>query len=199
MSSAENRGTVQVVKNRYKPSGKFHFPSPNTPIRNEEGGLMGVTNPRDIVHMHAYGGESIFFESLSKGKLLATRCDNPDCEEGHGSIFQPFRIHCPDCLVKATVIDMTDIAKETSRIHTFMITERTGAFNLLPRPLKFINVEFKGVSTVLMGYLCMGEPEIGMKVIPIFNTKAPTSTILDLWWVPEGTGEDQLPENFTFE
>jgi len=80
-----------------------------------------------------------------------------------------------------------------------MITERTGAFNLLPRPLKFINVEFKGVSTVLMGYLCMGEPEIGMKVIPIFNTRAPTHTILDLWWVPEGTGEEQLPENFTFE
>lgn len=199
MSSADNRATVQVVNNRYKPSGKFHNPSPNTPIKNEQGTLLGVTNPRDIVHIHAYGGEAVFFESLSKGRLLATRCDNPECEEACGSIFQPFRIHCPDCLVKATVIDMTDIAKTKSRIHTFMITERTGAFNQLPRPLKFINVEFEGVSTILMGYLCMGEPEIGMKVIPIFNTKAPTFTILDLWWVPEGTGKDQLPDNFTFE
>lgn len=198
MSSEEIRGTVRVENNRYKPSGKFHFPSSNTPIRNEEGTLMGVTNPRDIVHMHAYGGESIFFESLSKGRLLATRCDNSECDDGYGSIFQPFRIHCPDCLVRATIIDMTDIARTTSRIHTFMIMERTGAFNTLPKPMKFINVEFEDVCTILMGYLCMGEPRIGMKVVPIFNTGAPTYTILDLWWVPEGTAGDQLPENFTF-
>ena len=46
MSSSENRGKVRVVKNRYIPSAKFHFPSPNTPIKNEEGRLMGVTNPQ---------------------------------------------------------------------------------------------------------------------------------------------------------
>jgi uncharacterized OB-fold protein len=198
MNTTETMGTVKVVNNRYKPSGKFHVNSPNTPIRNEEGALTGVTNPKNLIHMHSYGGEAIFFESLSRGKLLATRCDNPDCVEGHGSIFQPFRIHCPDCLAKTTVIDMTELARTTSRVHTFMITERTGAFNTLPLPVKFINVEFDGVCTILMGYLCMGEPAMGMRVVPIFNTKAPTYTILDLWWVPEGTSEDQLPENFTF-
>ena len=198
MNRKDTRGTVKVENNRYKPSGKFHFPSPNTPIRNEAGELMGVTNPRDIIHIHTYGGESVFFESLSKGRLMATRCDNPDCADGYGSIYQPFRIYCPDCLVKATVIDMTDIARAGARVHTFMITERTGAFNTLPLPVKFINVEFEGVSTILMGYLCMGEPEIGLKVVPIFNTGAPTYTILDLWWVPEGTTEAQLPENFSF-
>jgi len=197
MSNTDNRGTVRVVNDHYQPSGKFHFISPNIPIRNEQGDLMGVTNPRDIIHIHTYGGEAVFFESLSKGRLLATRCDNHGCE-ACGSIFQPFRIHCPDCLVQATVIDMTDIAKTTARIHTFMITERTGAFNTLPKPVRFINVEFDRVCTILMGYLCMGEPEIGMKVVPIFNTRAPTYTILDLWWVPAGTTEDQLPENFTF-
>lgn len=197
MSDAETRGTARVENNRYKPAGKFHFISPNTPIRNEQGDLVGVTNPRDIIHIHAYGGEAVFFESLSKGRLMATRCDNNECD-ACGSIFQPFRIHCPDCLVKATVIDMTDNAKITARIHTFMITERTGAFNTLPKPMKFINVEFDGVCTILMGYLCIGEPEIGMKVVPIFNTKAPTYTILDLWWAPAGTVEDLLPENFTF-
>ncbi|MCW8926059.1 MAG: hypothetical protein OQJ84_07375, partial [Xanthomonadales bacterium] len=189
MSNSETMGTVKVVNNRYKPSGKFHFISPNTPIRNEEETLMGVTNPRSLVHIHAYGGEAVFFESLSQGKLLATRCDNPDCVEGHGSIFQPFRIHCPDCLARTTVIDMTELARNTARVHTFMITERTGAFNTLPKPVKFINVEFEGVSTILMGYLCMGEPSIGLRVVPIFNTTAPTYTILDLWWVPEGTRE----------
>ena len=198
MNTTETMGTVKVVNNRYKPSGEFHVISPNTPIRNEEGTLTGVTNPKNLIHMHSYGGEAIFFESLSRGKLLATRCDNPDCVEGYGSIFQPFRIHCPDCLAKTTVIDMTELARTTSRVHTFMITERTGAFNTLPLPVKFINVEFDGVCTILMGYLCMGEPAIGMRVVPIFNTRAPTYTILDLWWVPEGTTEDQLPENFSF-
>ncbi len=198
MNPSEKRGTVRVENNRYKPTGKFHFSSPNTPIRNAEGKLMGVTNPRDIIHIHAYGGESIFFESLSKGRILATRCDNPDCEEGFKSIFLPFRIYCPDCLARASVIDVTDITKKAAKVHTFMITQRTGAFNTLPKPVKFINVEFEGIATILMGYLCMGEPAIGMQVVPIFNTRAPTFTILDLWWVPEGTNQDQLPENFTF-
>lgn len=197
MSDHESHGTVKVVNNRYKPDGDFHFISPNTPINNERGELMGVTNPRDIVHIHAYGGEAVFFESLSKGRLVATRCDNMDCDT-QGSIFQPFRIHCPDCLVRTSVIDMTEIAKTTARVHTFMITERSGAFNTLPKPMRFINVEFDGVCTILMGYLCMGEPEIGMKVVPIFNTGAPTYTILDLWWVPAGTPADQLPENFSY-
>ena len=158
---------------------------------------MGVTNPRDMTYIHSYGGEAVFFESLSKGKLMGTRCDNPECE-AHGSIFIPFRIHCPDCLVKNTPIDMTDVAKSTSKIHTFMICERSGAFNTLDKPIKFINIEFDGVCTILMSVLVKDEPKIGMRVVPIFNTKAPTYTIMDLMWVPEGTPEDQLPENFTF-
>ncbi len=193
----ERRGTVNVKKGRYKPKGVFHFISPNTPIRNEEGKLLGVTNPRDMTYIHTYGGEAVFFESLSKGKIMASRCDNKDCE-AFGSVFMPFRIHCPDCLMKTTVVDITDKAKTTSKIHTFMICERAGAFNTLSKPIKFINIEFEGVVTILMSYLSVGEPDIGMKVIPIFNTKKPTYTILDLSWVPEGTPESELPENFTF-
>ena len=49
-----------------------------------------------------------------------------------------------------------------------------------------------------MGYLSVGEPEIGMKVVPIFNTTKPSYTILDLSWVPEGTNESDIPEEFTF-
>ena len=192
-------GTVKVKNGKYAPEGEVHQIEQGTPIRNEAGRLAGVTKPRNMTYIHSYGGEAPFFEAVSdKARLLGTRCDNPDCVEGHGSIFQPFRIHCPDCLAKTTVIDMTELARTTSRVHTFMITERTGAFNTLPLPVKFINVEFDGVCTILMGYLCMGEPAIGMRVVPIFNTKAPTYTILDLWWVPEGTTEDQLPENFSF-
>jgi uncharacterized OB-fold protein len=192
-------GLVNVKNNRYKIKGNFHHLTPNMPIRNADDGwkLMGVTNPRDMTYIHAYGGEAPFFEALSQGKLLATRCDNKDCD-CKGSIYQPFRIHCPDCLSKNTIIDMTDIAKKTSRVHTFMVCERSGAFNILDIPIKFINIEFDGVVTILMSYLTLGDPEIGMRVVPIFKRLSPTYTILDLSWVPEGTKEDELPEGFSF-
>ena len=192
-------GQVYVKNNQYKLKGAFHHLTPNNPIRNADDGwkLLGVTNPRDMTYIHSYGGEAIFFESLSQGKLLATRCDNPDCES-KGTIHIPFRIHCPDCLGKNTVIDLTDIAKKTAKIHTFMVCARSGAFNMLDKPIKFINIEFDGVATILMSYLSIGDPAFGMKVVPIFKTGGPTFTILDLSWVPEGTTKEQLPEGFSF-
>jgi len=198
MGCEKEAGKASVKNGRYWFEGKFHRIEPNLPILDEEGRLAGITNPRDMTYVHSYGGEAIFFESLSKGKLIASRCDNPDCES-YGSIFMPFRIHCPDCLMKNTPVDITKIAKKTAKVHTFMITERTGAFNTLPTPVQFVNVEFEGVVTILMGYLAVGTPEIGMRVVPIFRTKEPTYTIMDLFWVPEGTKEEKLPEGFSFE
>jgi uncharacterized protein len=194
-----NFATVSVKNNKYKVKGDFHHLTPNTPIRDmdDNGRLLGVTNPRDMTYIHSYGGEAVFFESLSKGKLMATRCDNPKCES-KGTIYQPFRIFCMDCLAKNKVIDMTEIAKNTAKIHTFMVCERSGAFNVLDKPIKFINIEFKGVDTILMSYLAVGEPEMGMRVVPIFKTVDPTYTILDLAWVPEGTKKNKLPAGFSF-
>ncbi len=179
-------GTVRVKNGKYKIKGDFHHVTPNMPIKNEDEGwrLMGVTNPRDMTYIHIYGGEALFFENLSRGKIHGSRCDNPVCEF-KGTIYLPFRIHCPDCLFKNKVIDLTDVCKKTARIHTFMACERSGAFNTLQTPIKFINVEFDGVSTILMSYLSVGEPKIGMQVIPIFRTLAPTYTITDLSWVPK--------------
>jgi uncharacterized OB-fold protein len=192
-------GTVTVKNNKYHPKGDFHCIEPNTPVRSADEGwrLLGVTNPREMVYIHSYGGEAPFFESLGQGKLMATRCDTPGCGQ-KGTIYQPFRIHCMDCLGKNTVIDMTDIAKKTAKIYTFMVCERSGAFNVLDTPIKFINIEFEGVSTILMSYLCIGEPKIGMRVVPIFKKANPTYTILDLSWVPEGTKASALPEGFAF-
>lgn len=192
-------GQVFVKDNKYKIKGDFHHLTPNTPIRNADDGwkLLGITNPRNMTYMHSYGGEAIFFESLSKGKLLATRCDNNGCST-KGTTYLPFRIHCPDCLGKNSVIDLTTVAKKSAHIHTFMVCERSGAFNLLDKPIKFINIEFDGVATILMSYLSLGDPEFGMKVVPIFKTSGPTFTILDLSWVPEGTQKEHLPEGFSF-
>lgn len=193
-------GTVQVKGGQYKIKGDFHHITPNMPIRNrdENWRLMGVTNPREMIYLHAYGGEAVFFENLCRGKIHGTRCDNPDCEF-KGTIFLPFRIHCPDCLSKNTVLDLTEVCRTTAKIHTFMVCERSGAFNTLEKPIKFINVEFEGVATILMSYLSIGDPVIGMRVIPIFRTVNPTYTITDLSWVPEGTPKEGLPEGFTFQ
>ncbi len=192
-------GQVDVSKGKYKLKGDFHQMTQNVPIRNadENWRLMGVTNPRAVTHIHMYGGEAVFFENLGQGKIHGSRCDNPDCEY-MGTIYLPFRIHCPDCLARNTVIDLTDVCRETASIHTFMVCERSGAFNSLGVPIKFINVEFEGVATILMGYLSVGEPKIGLRVRPIFNTMAPTYTITDLSWVVEGTEESRLPQGFTF-
>lgn len=192
-------GQVYVKNNRYKLKGDFHHLTPNTPIRNADEGwkLLGVTNPRDLTYIHSYGGEAAFFEGLRLGKLLGTRCDNPKCEF-KGTIYQPFRIHCPDCLGRNVIIDMTETAKKSSVIHTFMVCERSGAFSLLDKPIKFINVEFEGVDTILMSYLSVGQPEIGMRVVPIFRRTSPTYTILDLSWAPAGTKAEDIPEGFGF-
>jgi uncharacterized OB-fold protein len=192
-------GQVQVKNGRYKFRGDFHRLEQHMPIRDADDNwkLVGVTKPRDLTYVHTYGGEAVFFESLSKGKLLATRCDNPKCE-AKGSIFQPFRIYCPDCLAKTTIIDMTEMAKKSATVHTFMVCQRSGAFNALDKPIRFINVEFKEVCTILMSYLLIGEPHMGMKVVPVFKYYNPTYTILDLSWVPAGTKAESLPEGFGF-
>ena len=194
-----NSGTVKVKNGKYRLNGEFHSASPSVPIRNEDEGwrLMGVTNPRALTHIHMYGGEAVFFENLSRGKIFGTRCDNSDCEFS-GTVYLPFRIFCPDCLNRNTVVDLTKVCRDTATIHTFMICERSGAFNTLEKPIKFINVEFKGVATILMSYLGSGEPGIGERVVPIFRTLDPTYTIVDLSWVPEGTPEEDLPEGFTY-
>jgi uncharacterized OB-fold protein len=192
-------GTVTVKGDKYRPQGDFHRIEPNTPIRSadEDWKLLGVTNPREMVYIHSYGGEAPFFESLARGRLMATRCDSPGCAM-KGTIYQPFRIHCSDCLGRNTVFDMTELAQKTARIHTFMVCERSGAFNVLPTPIKFINIEFDGVPTILMSYLAVGEPAIGMRVIPIFRKVDPTYTITDLSWVPGGTRAADLPQGFAF-
>ena len=192
-------GRVQVKDHKYRFRGDFHRLEQNLPIRDADEGykLVGVTKPRDLTYVHSYGGEAEFFESLSQGKLLATKCVDPKCES-KGSIFQPFRVHCPDCLSKCETLDMTDLAKQTATIHTYMVCERSGAFSILDKPIKFINIEFKGVCTILMSYLLMGEPHIGMRVQPVFKYYNPTYTILDLSWVPAGTKEASLPEGFGF-
>lgn len=176
---------VWVEKNAYRIKGDFSTLEANQSIRNEKGKLCGVTNPRRLVHMHSYGGEAPFFQGLADGKLLGTTCVNPKCES-KGSIYLPFRICCPDCLAKMKTVDLTARAKKSAKIYSYIVTSRTGAFNTLTKPIKFIDLEIDGVCTMLKSYMLVGEPAIGARVVPVFKVK-PTYTITDLAWVAAGT------------
>ena len=190
---------VTVTRNRgYHFKGTFSGGEPGTPIYGEDGVFRGITKPRMVIHVHSYGGEAPFFEALTKGRLLGTKCTNPACE-GKGSVYLPFRIHCPDCLARMAIVDLTEKAVKTAFVHTFIVTARTGAWNKLPKPIRFLDVEIPGVCTILKGYMSgPGEPAFDMRLVPIFRTKSPTFTILDLSWVAEGTKAKDLPKGFTF-
>ena len=192
-----NVPTVSSDGGRYVPRGAFHRASKNQPIRNAQGKLVGITNPRDMTYIHSYGAEALYFASLGEGKLYGTRCDNPPCE-GYGSVYLPFRIFCPDCLERMTPIDLAEVARRTATVHSFIVTERTGAFNTLATPIRFVNVEFEGVITILMSYMPVGEPTFGLRVVPIFKTEAPDYLVTDLAFVPAGTPASDLPAGFSF-
>jgi len=192
-----SKATVKVERDQYKVDGEFSAIIPGTPIRDEEGRLCGVTKPRQIVHMHSYGGEALFFDALSKGRLLATRCANPACT-AKGTVYLPFRTCCPDCLANMEPIDYTEVAKAGAKVYTFIVTERSGAFNTLVKPIRFIDIEFPGAATLLKGYMVAGEPRIGLRVVPVFRREHPTFTITDLAWAAEGTKPQDLPPGFSF-
>jgi uncharacterized OB-fold protein len=122
---------------------------------------MVIEWPRNLAHRHTYGKLSPFFEGLTKGKLLATRCVNSECVE-HRLWPQPV----------------------IGTVHTYARVEYAGAGIELTTPYFQVDVELPGVCTIFKGYLEYGTPEIGMKVQACFRTKDPTNTILDIYWVP---------------
>ncbi len=137
-----------------------------------------IKNPKTWHHSHSYGGWGQFFTGLTKGKLLATRCPNPECEEK--SLWLPPRCECPDCWHDTEWVE----APTTGTIYTWSECKYPGELFRLPPGTYLISVEIEGVCTKLMSYMLEGKPRIGMPVNAVFNTKNPTNTILDLAWVP---------------
>lgn len=136
--------------------------------------------PRSLAHRHTYGKLSPFFEGLTKGKLLATRCANPDC--GEHRLWLPPRADCPDCNQPMTWEELPQPVIGT--VHTYARVEYAGAGIELTTPYFQVDVELPGVCTIFKGYLQYGTPEIGMKVKAGFRTEDFTNTILDIYWIP---------------
>ena len=136
--------------------------------------------PRSLTHRHTYGKLSPFFKALGEGRLLATRCVNPQCEEDR--LWLPPRADCPDCNQPMVWQEMAQPI--VGKVHTYARVEYAGAGIELTTPYYQIDVELPGVCTIFKGYMERGTPEIGMTVQARFRSGEPTNTILDMYWVP---------------
>ncbi|MDO8567844.1 MAG: OB-fold domain-containing protein [Dehalococcoidales bacterium] len=136
--------------------------------------------PMAITHRHTYGKLSPFFKGLTEGKLLATKCVNPECDEHR--LWLPPRADCPDCNQPMKWQDIPQPVMGT--VYTYARVEYAGAGIELSTPYYQVDVELPGVCTIFKGYLANGEPKIGMKVKAAFRTENPTHTILDICWTP---------------
>ena len=146
----------------------------------QDGAAMVVKYPRSGVHNHTYGKLTPFFSALKKGKLMATRCVNPKCEENR--MWLPPRADCPDC---NQPMDWVEIPNPViGKVHTFAKVVYAGTGIELETPYYQIDVELPGCCTIFKGYLASGTAKIGMKVKAGFNTRNPSNTILDIYWEP---------------
>ena len=141
---------------------------------------MVIEWPRSLTHRHTYGKLSPFFKALKEGKLLATRCANPECAENR--LWLPPRADCPDCNQPMKWEEIPQPIIGT--VHTYARVEYAGAGIELTTPYYQIDVELPRVCTIFKGYLAYGTAEIGMKVQACFRTENPTNTILDIYWIP---------------
>ncbi|MAE43877.1 MAG: hypothetical protein CMF63_02605 [Magnetovibrio sp.] len=155
------------------------------PLKVRDGGpAMVVEWPRALTHVHTYGLLTPFFEGLKEGKLLATRCVNPDCAETRRWL--PPRADCPDCLGRMQWVEYGQPVIGT--VYSFAMVDYAGLGVELKTPYWQIDVELPDTATIPKGYLLHGRAEIGMKVRAMFRTEAPTHTILDLYWLPAAKG-----------
>ena len=137
--------------------------------------------PRSLTHRHTYGKLSPFFRALKEGKLLATKCPNPECD--NKLLWLPPRADCPDCNQPMVWEELPQPVVGT--VHTFAFVVYTGTGIELDTPYYQVDVELPGVCTIFKGYLAYGKPEIGMKVKACFRKENHSNTILDIYWIPE--------------
>lgn len=127
----------------------------------------------------SFGLLSPFFEGLTKGKLMATRCPNKECEENR--MWLPPRAHCPDCYNRMRWVEIKQPV--IGRVYAYTLVDYAGIGVELKTPYWQIDVELPGLATVFKGYLSKGKPEPGDRVIARFRKgREATNSILDIYW-----------------
>ena len=135
--------------------------------------------PRTFTHHHTYGLLTPFFKGLTQGKLLATKCTNPECTEN--STWLPPRADCPDCYARTEWVEVPS----EGNIYAYTMLDYAGIGIEMETPYWQIDIQIEGVDTIFKGWLKEGKPVTGMPVKAEFRTEDPTHTILDICWVPK--------------
>jgi uncharacterized OB-fold protein len=138
---------------------------------------------KEGTHYHTYGLLTPYFEGLTRGKLMATRCANPGCpvSKGKGEMWLPPRADCPDC---HHPMQWQEVTEPEGYIYSYTYVERGGTGLEVECPYYQIDVKIDGVATILKGYLLDRKPiKIGDKVRAVFRTgDEATHTCLDIAW-----------------
>jgi hypothetical protein len=138
---------------------------------------------KEGTHYHTYGLLTPYFEGLTQGKLMATRCVNKDCPVGRGSgeLWLPPRADCPDCHHPMV---WEEVKNPQGYIYSYTYVERGGQGLEIECPYYQVDVKLEGVGSILKGYLLDRKPiKIGDKVRAVFRTGTDaTHTCLDIAW-----------------
>ena len=134
-------------------------------------------------HYHTYGLLTPYFQGLTVGKLMATKCENTGCpiSRGQGELWLPPRADCPDCHQPMV---WEEIKNPQGYIYAYTYVERGGTGLEIDCPYYQIDVKMEGVCTIAKGYLVDRKPiKIGDKVRARFlKGERATNTCLDIYW-----------------
>lgn len=137
----------------------------------------------EINYHHSYAQDSLFFEGLSKGKLMGSACTVCPMK------FATPRAHCMRCGAKTRWVPLPLVGN----IHTFTTCHYGGERFLKETPFTLILVEFDRFDTLFLSRLVGAEPEtirIGLSVEAKF-VKNSQYLATDIYFIP--TENDQLP------
>ena len=136
---------------------------------------------KEGTHYHSYGLLTPYFQGLTEGRLMATRCVNKGCPiyKGNGEMWLPPRADCPDC---HHPMEWVEIKDPKGYIYSYTYVERGGTGLEIECPYYQIDVKMEGVATIVKSFLLDRKPiKIGDKVKAVFNPAGqPTNTCLDL-------------------
>lgn len=133
-------------------------------------------------HLHTYGLLTPYFQGLTEGRLLATKCTNRKCPvKMDEPLWLPPRADCPDCHQPMV---WEAIKNPMGYIYSYTYVERGGTGIEIETPYYQIDVKMPGVCTIVKGYLRNRTSiKIGDRVRAGFLTgDEATHTCLDLYW-----------------